>query len=133
MISIHRKKIYPNTNPALYGDTIVFFFVVSDNLRRNFKSADISQSIMFDHKIESVFLERELTKRGSGYWKINNSILNDIDYTKLIKRVVNDFLIINSREYTSPHVLWETLKGLMRGKTIKFCALRKKNKIDNNT
>ena len=94
----------------------------------NSKSVDISQSIKSDHKLATFFLDIKLTKRGSEYWKINNSILNDIDYTKVIKRVINDFLIANTREYTSPHVIWETLKCLIRGETkLKFCAVRKKN------
>ena len=46
----------------------------------------------------------------------------------MIKRVINDFLITNTREYTSPHILWKTLKCVIRGETIKFCALRKKNR-----
>ena len=45
----------------------------------------------------------------------------------MIKRVINDFLITNTRDYTSPHILWETLKCVIRRETIKFCALRKKN------
>ena len=40
---------------------------------------------MSDHKIATFFLDNELTKRGSGYWKINNSIFSDSDYTKMIK------------------------------------------------
>ena len=47
----------------------------------------------------------------------------------MIKRVINEFLITNTREYTSPHILWETLKCVIRGETIKFCTLRKKNQI----
>ena len=53
--------------------------------------------------------------------------LDDIDYIKMIKQVINDFLITNTREYRPPHISWETLKCLIRGETIKFCALRKKN------
>ena len=34
---------------------------------------------MSDYKIATLFLDIELAKKGSGYWKINNSILNDID------------------------------------------------------
>ena len=45
----------------------------------------------------------------------------------MIKRVINDFLITNTQEYTSPHILWETLKCVIPVKTIKFCALPKKN------
>ena len=83
---------------------------------------------MSDHKIATFFLDIELTKRGSGYWKINNNIINDIDYIKMIKRVINDFLITNTREYTSPYILWETLKCVIRGETIKFCATKKEPK-----
>ena len=61
---------------------------------------------MPDYKIiATFFLNIELTKRGNGYWKISNSILNDIDYTKIIEQVLYDFLVTNTREYTSPHIL----------------------------
>ena len=88
---------------------------------------------MSDHKIATFFLDIELTKRGSEYWKINNSILNDNYYIKMIKRVINDFLITNTREYTSPNILWETLKCVIRGETIKFALYEKRTKIENNT
>ena len=91
------KKIFTRIQTQPYTATRLHFFLVSDNLYRNFKSADISQSIMSDHKTATFFLDVELIKRGSGYWKINNSILNDNDYIKMIKRVINDFLIINTR------------------------------------
>ena len=82
---------------------------------------------MFDHKTATFSLDIELTKRGRGNWKINSSILNDIDYTKMIKRVISDFLITDTREYTTLHILWEAIKTIIQGETIKFCALRKKN------
>ena len=101
-------------------------FLVFDKSCCNFKLADISQSIVSDHKIATFFVDIKLTKRGSEYWKISNSILNDIDYTKMIERVINDFLLTSTREYTSPHILWETLKCAIRGEAIEFSALRKK-------
>ena len=45
----------------------------------------------------------------------------------MIKRIVNDILITNTREYTSPYILSETLKCVIQGETIKLCALGKKN------
>ena len=63
------KKIFTRIQTQPYTATRLDFFLVSDNLYRNFKSADISQSIMSDHKIATFFLDIELTKRGSGYWK----------------------------------------------------------------
>ena len=88
---------------------------------------------MSDHKIATFFLDIELTKRGSEYWKINNSILNNIDYTKMIKRVINDFLITNTREYTSPHILWETLKCAFEEEQLSFALYKTRTKIENNT
>ena len=44
----------------------------------------------------------------------------------MIKRVINDFLTTNTREYTSPHILLKTLKCVIQNETIKFCALRKR-------
>ena len=58
---------------------------------------------MSDHKIATFFLDIELTKRSSGFWKINKNILNDIDYTKMIKRVINDFLITKRLENVHHH------------------------------
>ena len=86
VILIHQKNIYANSNSALDSDT-TGFFLVSDNLHHNFKSVDIFQSFLLDI---------ELTKKSSGYWKINNGILNDIDYIKMIIRAINDFLISNT-------------------------------------
>ena len=97
-----------------------WIFLISDNLYRNFKSVDISQSIMFDYKIATFFLDNELTKRGSGYWTINNSILNDIVYTKIIKRVINDFLITN---YITTHIVGN----------FKMCISRRNNQVLRST
>ena len=83
---------------------------------------------MSDHKIVSLSLNIDPTDRGNGYWKINSSILLDENYTALIKRVINDFLVTNTRERMSPHTLWETLKCVIRGETIKFCVLLKKKR-----
>ena len=37
------------------------------------------------------------------------------------------FLLNKTREYTLTKILRETLNRIIRGETIKFCALRKKN------
>ena len=155
MIFISQKNYLFEYNLTQHTTRI---FLVSDNLCHNFKSTDtsiiypkvpypvisqisqisqiisqISQSIISGRKIATFFLDIELTKIDRGYRKINSSILNDSDYTKMTKRVISDFLITNTQEYTSPHIFWETLKCVIRGETIKFSTQRKKNKINNNT
>ena len=40
----------------------------------------------------------------------------------MIKRVINDFLITNTREYISPHILWETLKRVIPASSTSNCS-----------
>ena len=54
--------------------------------------------------------------------KLNSDILLDNDYTASTKKVINDFLLTNPEGHVSPHVLWESLKCVVRGETIKYCA-----------
>ena len=121
-----KKSFYENSIATLYCDTFGFF-LVSDNMIKNVKSVAVSQSVMSDYKIVSLSLFSAPNKRGNGYWKINKSILLDVNYITQIKQVISDFIETNAQVDTSPHTLWETLKCIIRGEIIKFCALRKKN------
>ena len=120
-----KKGFYENSIATLYCDTFGFF-LVSDNMIRNDKSVAVSQSVMSDHKIVSLSLFNVPNKRGNGYWKVNNSILLDVNYITQIKQVISDFIVTNAQEDMSPHTLWETLKCIIRGETIKFCVCEKK-------
>ena len=120
------KKVFTRIQLQSSTATRLDFFLVSDNMIKNVKSVVASQSVMSDHKIVSLSLFIVPNKRGNGYWKINNSILLDVNYITQIKQVISDFIVTNAQEDTSPHTLWETLKCIIRGETIKFCALRKK-------
>ena len=39
---------------------------------------------------------------------------------------MRDFIKINAQEDTSPRTLWETLKCVIHGESIKFCTLQRK-------
>jgi len=46
---------------------------------------------MSDHKIVLTVIEGNPVNRGSGYWKINNSVLIEPRYIQLIQNLVSDF------------------------------------------
>ena len=69
---------------------------------------------------------KKKAKRGNGYWKINNSILHDVNYITQIKRVISDFVEINAQKDTSPHTSWETLKCVFELKPSNFVLGKKK-------
>ena len=63
---------------------------------------------------------------GQGYWKIKNDILNDNKFVIFIQKTVRKFYIKNPKGHVSPRTLWESLKCVIRDKTIKNCAEKKK-------
>ena len=69
-------------------------------------------------------------KRGTGFWKLNCSLLKDIDYIKTIKETIITTAEINHE--ANPNLLWDTIKMGVRGESIKYGSLKKKemnNKI----
>ena len=68
-------------------------------------------------------------KRGTGFWKLNCSLLKDLDYIETIKETIITTTEINHE--ANPNLLWDTIKMGVRGKSIKYGSLKKemKNKI----
>ena len=48
-----------------------------------------------------------LTEKGNGYWKINNSILNEEEYKKIINNLIGSYL--NTKKTIDSRLLWDTL------------------------
>ena len=87
-------------------------------------------------------------KKGRGFFKFNNSLLTEPDYVALVTEAIRNVIIqyaedIYSREYLkkanpeqlqsvlcsiNPQLLLECLLLEIRGKTISYCAWKKKNK-----
>ena len=57
---------------------------------------------------------------------MNSDILLDDKYVALIKQTINDFRLNNPEGRVSPHILWDSLKCVIRGETIKYFTLKKK-------
>ena len=103
------------------------FFLITSDLQRAYKSTSILESIHTDHKL--VFLDLNVSvkpKRGPGFWKFNNSLLEDKNYTKLI----SETLIKKKLEYndiSDKRVLWDIRKYEIQTCTISYA--KKKAKV----
>ena len=62
----------------------------------------------------------------SARWRFNSSLLDDPDFTTLIKREWASFLEINDSPEISPSTLWETGKAVMKGIIISYSSFKKK-------
>ena len=65
--------------------------------------------------------------RGPGFWKLNTSLLNDIEYVNKIKAIIKE----TRNEYekddsVNPNLLWEMVKMKVREESMKYGASKKR-------
>ena len=79
-----------------------------------------------DHKALILKINIEKKKRGPGYWKFNETLLDDSDYIKLIKS-----LLLNTPEldkFESKQMKWEYLKIRIKEKSIQYSIIKARTK-----
>ena len=90
-----------------------------------------------DHSPVSVTFKFIDQERGWCYWKFNNSLLNNLEYLNTVNTCINETLDqyrVNETETNTDNfiindqLLWETLKLMIRGKTISFATQFKRTK-----
>jgi hypothetical protein len=70
-----------------------------------------------------------LTEKGNGYWKINNSILNEERYKQIINNLIDSYL--NTKKTIDIRLLWDTLKIEIREITSVYCRNKAKSTREN--
>ena len=74
-------------------------------------------------------LKKRKTSGGPGFWKFNNSLLPDKDYTELISKKIPEFAS-KYHEVTDKGLLWEVIKMEIRAATILFSKRKAKENRD---
>ena len=93
--------------------------------------ADILPGYKTDHSLCNIVLNYQAHPRGPGLWKLNSSLLGEIDYVNKIKstilETVNQY---ESDETVDEVLLWEMIKLQIRDTSIKYSKVKiKKMKI----
>ncbi len=117
------------------------YFLITENLIGKTVKTDIKPGYRTDHSLISISIDFVSQEKGRGVWKLNNSLLEEERYTNLIKATINETLnqyrinpnneLDNINPYDeefsiNDQLLYETLKLVIRGKTIKYASTRKK-------
>lgn len=81
-----------------------------------------------DHLAVYVKLIYKDRKKGPGYWKLNNQVLEEKDYIDgvcgIIRKTIEDFVCIGS-----DRLLWELIKINVKEYSIAYCKSRRKRQI----
>ena len=69
--------------------------------------------------------------RGPGFWKLNTSFLNDIEYVNKIKAIIKETRSEYEKDDSvKPNLLWEMVKMKVREESKKRDSLRKEDEIE---
>ena len=92
------------------------FSLVSKGLDQKVKAVEYVSSIMTDHRAIYMCVELQDMDRGSGYWKLNSSLLNDREYVQQI----NNLLDSMTYEDSDPVLKWESIKRKVKQKSVEI-------------
>lgn len=128
-----RQFTWRRLNPP-QASRIDMFFTQKD-LMPNIQACDI-RPIMIkftDHQAISLKIQTSTAKsKGPGYWKLNNSILNEENYLLKIEKLIDKYQTLMSINNTDIRLLWDALKIEIKEFSIQYCKNKskfKRNKI----
>ena len=103
------------------------FFLVSQSSQENMVRADIIPPFMSDHLIPAITYQKQTSKRGPGFWHLNNSLLMDKEYCQQINELITD---LKKEKYDTISKKWHFIKMKVRGHSIQYTARKKKSEVN---
>ena len=102
------------------------YFLVNDNiLHMSLNTSILNGPVKSDHMLISLNLKTSNHKRGPGYWKLNCSYLEEEQYRKGIKQVINN---IKQEKFESRQLQWEMCKIKIKEFSSTYGRERQQNK-----
>ena len=122
------RKLYPEKrqftwrqkNPPISSRLDIWF--ISANLEYYLKNIDIYPSIRSDHSSIFLCLENFESNKGNGYWKLNNSFLEEAPYIDIILETIN--IALTELSNVDERIKWEYMKYKIRLESIKYGKAR---------
>lgn len=90
-------------------------------------SCDIGNIDLSDHAPISCTVHID-NNPGRTQWRLNTSILKNSQFNTQMRNEIKMCLKDNDDGEVESAIVWETLKAVIRGKIISFCAYEKKRK-----
>ena len=106
------------------------FFLTCPEIRTQIESTDIRPAIIThtDHQAISLMINCRSQQKGKGYFKINNSVLENNEYQNIIKKLIKQYeckvLLTND-----VGLQWDLFKTEVRDYTIAFCKRKAQNNV----
>jgi exonuclease III len=120
------------------------FILVSEDIMSIISNSNILTKYKSDHSPVEIEIMISKHTRGRGYWKFNNSLLNEVEFVKMVKKKIVE---IKTQYAASPYnadnvincpnseiqftvndqLFWETILVMLRGDIMHFASKKKRN------
>ena len=129
----YHRPITENTSTQTAIASRLDYFLMSEIAFAYCEDAEIGYSIKSDHSPVYVELYINRNEKGPGSFRFPSFLCEDDKFKELLIKDINCFIEVNINTVTednrpNPALLWDTLKALIRGRTIKYLATIKKEK-----
>ena len=112
------KRLHPN--PVFVR---LVFFLMSELIYQSVTMAEMIPGFQTDHSIPRLVIDWEETTRGPGYWKFNNSLLQDQIFVEQLYKTLEIELAQPTKD---PKQKWELIKLTIRNTALKYSARKHK-------
>ena len=79
-----------------------------------------------DHRSVFLKLRSGVQEKGCGFWKINNSILQELEYQTLINHLIDKHIENSENNQIDSRLVWDVLKIEIHDHTIMYCKNKSK-------
>ena len=101
------------------------YFLISFSLLPTVNKIEIEDRFRSDHSLISLHIKTNEYPRGPGYWKFNQTLLEDNNFKTETKQFITDFFKYNIG-FIDPMERWDMFKCAVRDHTIKFASWKQK-------
>ena len=102
------------------------YFFTTENSLQLINKIDIKRGFKTDHSMLELEIQLIKNPRGPGYWKLNTSLLRDIEYVEKINKLLDIQLEVNNQ--MSFRKGWEMIKLEIKSSSLQYSARKQKSK-----
>ena len=92
----------------------------------NVKSTNIATGYKTDHSLIEVTIVTHSNKRGPSFWKLNTSLLSEIDYINQIRVTIKNIQEeYKNDSFVDDALMWEMIKLKIIEQSLKYSTVKK--------
>ncbi len=105
------------------------YLLCTQHIAKKATSVIIAPAPTPDHQAVIACFSLQERKRGRGYWKLNTSILKDVEYKHEVSSIIKNTIAEYSNVPAHKRYIWDLIKIKIKEFSIKYCIIKKRKRV----